>query len=67
MNNIKRPVGRPRLPKTKKKSKVIAVRITEKQKDDILEQFKSVQKFFEEAILKLLNGRKLDEEEQERS
>lgn len=60
---VKRAVGRPRLPKTKKKSKVIAVRITEKQKDDILKQFKSVQKFFEEAILKLLNGRKSNKED----
>jgi hypothetical protein len=60
--NIKKGVGRPRLPKTKKKSKVIAVRVTEKQKDEMLEQFKSVQKFFEEAILKLLNGRKSNEE-----
>lgn len=56
---IKRGVGRPRLPKTKKKSKVIAVRITEKQKDDILEQFKSVQKFLEEAIVTAIKkGRK---------
>ncbi len=59
----KKGVGRPRLPKTKKKSKVIAVRVTEKQKDEMIEQFKSVQKFFEEAILKLLNGRKLNEED----
>jgi hypothetical protein len=59
----KKGVGRPRLPKTKKKSKVIAVRVTEKQKDDMLVQFESVQKFFEEAILKLLNGRKLNEED----
>lgn len=58
----KRGVGRPRLPKTKKKSKVMAVRVTEKQKDEILQEFKTVQKFFEEAILKLLNGRKSNEE-----
>jgi hypothetical protein len=58
----KKGVGRPRLPKAKKKSKVIAVRVTEKQKDDMLVQFESVQKFFEQAILKLLNGRKSNEE-----
>ena len=61
----KKGAGRPRLPKTKKKSKVIAVRITEKQKDDIITLFGSVQKFFEEAIITNLKGRKKDESKEE--
>ena len=61
----KKGVGRPRIPKTKKKSKVIAVRITEKQKEEIIILFGSVQKFFEEAIVTTLKGRKKDESKEE--
>lgn len=61
----KKGAGRPRLPKTRKKSKVIAVRITEKQKEDIITFFGSVQKFFEDAIVTTLKGRKKDESKEE--
>lgn len=58
---VKRAAGRPRLPKTKKKSKVIAVRITESQRDEIIILFGSIQKFFEEAIVTSLKGKKRNE------